>query len=60
MIRVWFLVLLTFVPTVLLAEMSDVRVKHQKRHDLVDLGDLHQCSAICLHNRAYMAVIQVG
>ena len=25
MIRVWFLVLLTFVPTVLLAEMSDVR-----------------------------------
>ena len=40
MIRVWFLVLLTFVPTVLLAEMSDVR-----RNTLIDICDTAQKSS---------------
>jgi hypothetical protein len=40
MIRVWFLVLLTFVPTVLLAEMSDVR-----RNTLINICDTAQKSS---------------
>ena len=40
MIRVWFLVLLTFVPTYLLAEMSDVR-----RNTLINICDTAQKSS---------------
>ena len=40
MIRVWFLVLLIFVPTVLLAEMSDVR-----RNTLINICDTAQKSS---------------
>ena len=40
MIRVWFLVLLTFVPTVLVAEMSDVR-----RNTLINICDTAQKSS---------------
>ena len=40
MIRVWFLVLLTFVPKVLLAEMSDVR-----RNTLINICDTAQKSS---------------
>ena len=40
MIRVWFLVLLTFVPTILVAEMSDVR-----RNTLINICDTAQKSS---------------
>ena len=40
MVRVWFLILITFVPTVLLAEMNDVR-----RNTLINICDTAQKSS---------------
>ena len=40
MIRVWLLILITFVPTVLLAEMSDIR-----RTTLINICDMAQKSS---------------